>query len=84
MGEVKKVRGRKNSLSAAGLRSLRDEYARSIELAQRLTADALTIDRRASEASSVMRAERATDCTWAPPCSARPSSVNLVATRFMP
>ncbi|HEX7376305.1 MAG TPA: hypothetical protein VF278_04300, partial [Pirellulales bacterium] len=46
---MKKVRGRKNPLSAAGLRSLRDEHARTIEPAQRQAAEALTLEHRLSD-----------------------------------
>ncbi|HEX7377105.1 MAG TPA: hypothetical protein VF278_08330 [Pirellulales bacterium] len=49
VGEVKKARGRKNPLSAAGLRSLRDEHARTIEPAQRQAAEALTLEHRLSD-----------------------------------
>ena len=41
VAEVKKLRGKKRPLSAAGLRSLRDEHARTIEPAQKLAAEAL-------------------------------------------
>lgn len=47
--EVKKARGRKNPLSAAGLRSLRDEHARTIAPAQRLAAEALTLEHHLSD-----------------------------------
>lgn len=49
VGEVKKARGRKNPLSAAGLRSLRDEHARTIVPAQRLAAEAFTLEHRLSD-----------------------------------
>ncbi|MCO6047956.1 BREX-1 system adenine-specific DNA-methyltransferase PglX [Aeoliella sp. ICT_H6.2] len=44
--EVKRLRGRKNPLSAAGLRSLRDEHARTIEPARRQAAEALQLERQ--------------------------------------
>lgn len=49
VAEAKKARGRKNPLSAAGLRSLRDEYARTIEPAQRLAGEALALEHRLSD-----------------------------------
>jgi hypothetical protein len=49
VGEVKKARGRKNPLSAAALRSLRDEYDGTIEPARRLAADALSLEHRLSD-----------------------------------
>jgi hypothetical protein len=49
VGEVKKARGRKNPLSAAALRGLRDEYERTIEPAKRLAAEALTLEHRLSD-----------------------------------
>lgn len=49
VGEVKKARGRKNPLSAAGLRSLRDEHERTIEPARRLAAEALSVEHRLSD-----------------------------------
>lgn len=46
---MKKSRGRKNPLSAAGLRSLRDEHERTIEPARRLAAEALALEHRLSD-----------------------------------
>jgi len=48
-GAVKKARGRRNPLSAAALRSLRGEHARTIEPAQRLAGEALTLEHRLSD-----------------------------------
>ena len=48
VSEVKKVRGKKKPLSAAGLANLRDEYARSIEPARALAAEALTLENEIS------------------------------------
>ena len=45
VAEVQKGRGKKNSLTAAGLRS-RDEYARTIEPARLLVAEALQLEHR--------------------------------------
>jgi hypothetical protein len=47
--EVKKGRGRKNPLSAAALRSLRDEYERTIEPARYRAAEALALEHRLSD-----------------------------------
>lgn len=49
VAEVKKLRGKKNPLSAAALRSLRDEYARTIEPASQLVAESLTLERQLSD-----------------------------------
>ncbi len=38
VAEVQKARGRKNSVTAAGLRSIREEYARAIQPARLLAA----------------------------------------------
>lgn len=48
VAEVKKVRGKKKPLSAAGLKNLRDEYARSIEPARALAAEALKLEHEVS------------------------------------
>ena len=47
--EVKKIRGRKAPLTAAGVKSLRDEFARTAEPAQRLAAEALRMEREVSD-----------------------------------
>lgn len=49
VGEVMNARGPKNPLSAAGLRSLRDEHARTIEPAQPFAAETLTLEHRLSD-----------------------------------
>lgn len=46
VAEVKKVRGKRNPLSAAALKSLRDEHARTIEPARALAAEALQLERQ--------------------------------------
>jgi hypothetical protein len=46
VGEVKKVRGRAKPLSAAALRSLRDEHARTIEPSRQLIAEAARLERQ--------------------------------------
>jgi hypothetical protein len=45
VAEVTKVRGRKNPLSAAAIKALRDEFARTIEPARRQTAEAVKLER---------------------------------------
>ena len=49
VAEVKKLRGKKNPLSAAALRSLRDEYARTIEPARQLVAESAMLERQLSD-----------------------------------
>ena len=49
VAEVKRIRGKKNPLSAAGLKSLRDEHARTIEPARTQAAEALQLERRLSD-----------------------------------
>ena len=49
VAEVKKVRGKKKPLSAAALANLREEYARSIEPARALAAEALTLENEVSD-----------------------------------
>lgn len=49
VAEVKKRRGRRNPLSAAGLKALRDEHARTIEPAQALAREAVTLEHRLSD-----------------------------------
>jgi type I restriction-modification system DNA methylase subunit len=48
VAEVKKVRGKKKPLSAAALANLREEYARSIDPARALAAEALTLENEVS------------------------------------
>jgi hypothetical protein len=49
VAEVRKVRGKKKPLTAAGLKALRDEYTRSIEPARRLAAEALVLEYKISD-----------------------------------
>ncbi len=49
VAEVKKLRGKKNPLSVAALRSLRDEYTRTIEPARIQAAEALNLERQVSD-----------------------------------
>ena len=48
VAEVKKVRGKKRPLSAAALKNLREEHARSIEPARALAAEALKLEHEVS------------------------------------
>ena len=48
IAEVRKVRGKKKLLTAAALANLRDEYARSIDPARALAAEALTLENEVS------------------------------------
>jgi len=41
VAEVRKIRGKKKPLTAAGLKALRDEYTRSIEPTRRLAAGSI-------------------------------------------
>jgi hypothetical protein len=49
VAEVKRVRGRRKPLSAAGLKSLRDEHARTIEPARTLAAESQALERELSD-----------------------------------
>ena len=49
VAEVKRIRGRKLPLTAAGLQALRTEYTRTIEPARTLAAEALTLERALSD-----------------------------------
>ena len=49
VGEVKRIRGKKQPLSSAGLHALRDEYTRTIEPARALAAETLTLERTLSD-----------------------------------
>jgi hypothetical protein len=46
VAEVKRIRGKKNPLSAAALKSLRDEHARTIEPARTQAAEAVQLERQ--------------------------------------
>jgi hypothetical protein len=48
VSEVKRIRGKKQPLSSAGLHGLRDEYTRTIEPARALAAETLTLERTLS------------------------------------
>jgi hypothetical protein len=48
VSEVKRIRGKKQPLSSAGLHALRDEYTRTIEPARALAAETLTLERTLS------------------------------------
>ena len=49
VAEVKRIRGKKNPLSAAALKNLRDEHTRTIEPARAQAAEALQLERRLSD-----------------------------------
>jgi hypothetical protein len=49
VAEVKRIRGKKLPLTAAGVHALRDEYTRSIEPARALAAETLTLERTLSD-----------------------------------
>ena len=49
VSEVKRIRGKKQPLSSAGLHALRDEYTRTIEPARALAAETLTLERTLSD-----------------------------------
>jgi len=57
VNEVKRIRGKKQPLSSAGLYALRDEYTRTIEPARALAAETLTLERRLSAECGVQNAE---------------------------
>lgn len=71
VAEVKKGRGKKRPLSVAALKSLREEYARSIEPARALAAEALKLEHEVSnlvnEAYGLTPAEAALMWQTAPP-----------------
>jgi len=49
VNEIKKRRGKKNPLSAAALKALRDEDARTLEPARRLQAEAMALENQLSD-----------------------------------
>ena len=49
VGEVKRIRGKKLPLTAAGVHGLREEYTRTIEPARALAAETLTLERTLSD-----------------------------------
>ncbi len=49
IAEVKRIRGKKNPLSVAALKSLRDEHARTIEPTRKRAAEALQLERQLSD-----------------------------------
>ena len=46
---MKRIRGKKQPLTAAGVKGLRDEYTRTIEPARALAAETLTLERTLSD-----------------------------------
>ena len=49
VGEVKRIRGKKQPLTAAGVHALRNEYTRTIEPARALAAETLKLERTLSD-----------------------------------
>ena len=49
VGEVKRIRGKKLPLTAAGIHALREEYTRTIEPARALAAETLKLERNLSD-----------------------------------
>jgi hypothetical protein len=49
VGEVKRIRGKKQPLTAAGVHELRAEYTRTIAPARALAAETLTLERTLSD-----------------------------------
>ena len=49
VGEVKRIRGKKQPLTAAGVHTSRDEYTRNIEPARALAAETLNLERTLSD-----------------------------------
>jgi hypothetical protein len=49
VGEVKRIRGKKQPLTAAGVQGLRAEYTRTIEPARARAAETLTLERTLSD-----------------------------------
>ena len=71
VGEVKRIRGKKLPLTAAGVHALRDEYTRTIEPARALAAETLNLERtlsdRVKQAYALTPAESAFMWQTAPP-----------------
>ncbi len=69
--EIKRIRGKKQPLSSAGLQALRDKYTRTIVPARALAAEALTLERTLSDlvnqAYALTPAEVALKWQTAPP-----------------
>jgi hypothetical protein len=49
IAEAKRLRGKKKPLTSAALKSLRDEFDRSVKPAQKLFAEAMTLEQRISD-----------------------------------
>ena len=75
--EVKRIRGKKQPLSSAGLHALRDEYTRTIEPARALATETLNLERTLSDlvnqASVLIPVEIALMWQTAPPRMPIPS-----------
>ena len=80
VSEVKRIRGKKQPLTSAGLHALRDEYTRTIEPARALAAETLTLERTLSDlvnqAYALTPAEIALMWQTAPPRMPIPPPVN--------
>jgi hypothetical protein len=80
VSEVRRIRGKKQPLSSAGLHALRDEYTRTIEPARALAAETLTLERTLSDlvnpAYGLTPAEIALMLQTAPPCMPIPINVS--------
>jgi hypothetical protein len=84
VAEIRKIRGKKKPLTAAGLKVLRDEYARSIEPARRLAAEAMQLEYEISdlvnEAYGLTPEEIALMWATAPPRMPLPGPRHLAAS----
>ena len=59
-GEVKRIRGKKQPLTATGVHALRNEYTRTIEPARALAAETLNLERTLSDFVNLVHAVMAT------------------------
>ena len=79
VGEVKRIRGKKQPLTAAGVHGLRDEYTRTIEPARALATETLALERILSDlvnqAYALTPAEIALVWQTAPPRMPIPSAL---------
>ena len=85
VAEAKRLRGKKQPVSSAGLYALGDEYTRTIEPARALVAEALTLERNLSDfvnrAYALTQAETALLWQIAPPRTPVPAPSDLPRTR---
>jgi hypothetical protein len=84
VSEVKRIRGKKQPLTSAGLHALRDEYARTIAPSRALAAESLTLERTLSDlvnqAYALTPAEIALMWQTAPPRMPIPPPGRLLPT----